>query len=167
MRYVFLVLSAILLVAPSCWAGGRIATVTNEPLSHRCEFRGDAMVLTVSDAGHESILHRYCSPVGKGAASIETDVRGQDFLLLTSTEGHVTNAWTDYLTVYRLNDRLAEVRRLKISDGAGLTARWTYGYVIRRPQRGGLILALTLRVDGNDVDPSAIPHRRELAVLIE
>jgi len=122
-----------------------------------CGFWGDSLTLSVIDQGKKILKKDYCSAYGKSKVQVITDTKAQNFVLLEYSEGHGTNATTDYLVVYALTKTLAERARALISFGVGLTSRWFYDYVVETPSVGGLKLVMTLRVWGIP-DPGTLPE---------
>jgi hypothetical protein len=132
--------------------------------SNGCGFWGDGETLSITDIGKPTLILNYCSAYGMSKATIVTDARAENYVLLTTKEGHGTNAWTNYLTIYRLTNKLARRKRLKISEGAGPTSRWFYDYEVTTPPQGGLKLILTLRVEGPP-EPGLTPSEQTKTVV--
>jgi hypothetical protein len=80
-------------------------------------------------------------------------------------EGHGTNASTKYLSIYELTDRLIERKRITLSEGAGMMARWTYQYAVATPSAGGILLTLTLTIDGTP-DPEFVVPKKMKTVTV-
>lgn len=131
-----------------------------------CGFWGDSLTLSVTDDDKKTLDKDYCSSYGRGSATIVQDVNQTNYVFLTWSEGHGTNATTDYLTIYKLTNSLIERTRITISEGAGPTSRWNYKYTIEKPSDGGLRLIMTLRVDG-DGEVTDIPAERTKVISIE
>ncbi|SRR5579883_482718 len=149
-RYVTTAALAVVLTAsaPSWGAPQVIVRSAADYDPNGCGFRGDGEVLTITDGNRVLLTKNYCSAYGKSEAQIISDALARNDVLVTHSEGHGTNASTDYLTVYRLTDRLIKRTRITISEGVGISARWFYDYKVETPEHGGLKLVLTLRVDG-------------------
>jgi hypothetical protein len=127
---------AVLLLPEAGWGALRAtvqATGPGDP--NGCGFWGDGETLSITDNGGEILQKRYCSAYGKSKATIVTDARARNYVLLEFSEGHGTNAWIDYLTIYELTDGLTERRRVVLSEGAGPTSRWLYDLPSRHPAR--------------------------------
>jgi hypothetical protein len=71
-----------------------------------CGFWGDSETLSITDNGREILQKRYCSAYGGSEARIVSDARTHYYVLLKYSEGHGTNAWTDFLTIYELTSPL-------------------------------------------------------------
>ena len=91
-----------------------------------------------------------------------TDAQGRHYVLLEYSEGHGTNAGTDYLTIYELTDKLAERKRLTLSEGIGPTSRWVYDYIVTTPKTGGVSLMMTLQVGGTPDPGVALPDKTKI-----
>lgn len=115
-----------------------------------CQFEDDSMTLIVTDDGRELTRLYFCSSYGKAGARIVQDTRGESYVLLTYGEGRGTNAVMEYLAVFRLAKDLSEYVRIPVSAGAGPLSRWYYDIRVGIPERGGIRLVLTLRVEGED-----------------
>lgn len=115
-----------------------------------CGYPGDSMVLTIRDGKRELTSLDYCSAYGFGSATVVTDARGEHWLLREFGEGHGTNARSDYLAIYHLEELEVEYARVPISGAASSGSRWVYAYVIEKPRQGGLEIILRLRVDAQD-----------------
>jgi hypothetical protein len=133
---------------------------------NNCGFWGDSLTLTISDGDRVIITKRYCSAYGESHARIVSDARAHNYVLLTHSEGHGTNAKTDYLTVYRLTDKLIKRTRVRISEGVGPTARWFYDYTVQTLPQGGLKLVMTLRIEGTP-DRGSIPPEPARVVIVD
>jgi hypothetical protein len=115
---------------------------------HGCEASGDAMTLSVADGDREVFREIFCSAYGQGSVKTIRDAKGQVYVLLELAKGHGTNASTTYLEVYRLENSLIERRSIIISEPAGAETRWIYTYTVGTPAKGGLVLRMTLHLDG-------------------
>jgi hypothetical protein len=139
---------------PAVVVAGPIATIESGPghLKHAalCQFEDDSMTLIVNEDGKELARHYFCSSYGKASARIIQDASGESFVLLTYGEGRGTNATTEYLAVYPVAKDLVEYARIPVSAGAGPLSRWHYDSRVEKPERGGIRLVLTLRVEGGD-----------------
>jgi hypothetical protein len=113
----------------------------------RCEFRGDALTLTVTNQGKPVTTEHFCSSYGRAFAKVAEDRGGQAYVLLEYGEGHGTNAVTTYLTVYRLQrGYLLPVTRLLLSYPC-VVSRFTYKYRLNTPQSRGRVIILRGRDD--------------------
>lgn len=114
-------------------------------------FSEDSLILTIKTI-KEEIKKEFCSSYGKADAKIVKDAHGERYLVLKFSQGRGTNATADYLLVYRIDKNLIEYARIPISEAAGPKSRWYYDYKIEKPKQGGLIIALTLRIEGTDAE---------------
>ena len=122
------------------------------PETKECDgFSEDRLILRIKLNGEE-ITDEFCSSYGKADAQIIRDVRGDNFLILRFGQGRGTNATSEYLSVYRIAKNLIEHVRIPISEGAGQTSRWYYDYKIEKPKHGGLIITLSLRIEGSKAE---------------
>jgi hypothetical protein len=126
-------------------------------------FSYDNFILKINNNGKE-ITHEFCSS-READAEVVQDAIGDYFLILKSTAGHGTNAWTDYFTVYRINPNLIEYLKTPISDGAGPFSRWYYDYKITKPEHGGLVFTFSLRIEGKDAE--WYPKEKERIIQIK
>ena len=124
----------------------------------------DSRILRINDNGKE-ITHRFCTSYGKADATIIKDSKGNNFLFLTFSQGRGTNATSDYLSVYRVEENLVEYVRIPISEGAGPASRWYYDYKIEKPKQGGLTISLSLRIEGSDA--KAYPKEKKRTIQIK
>ena len=114
-------------------------------------FSDDSLILKIKKDGKE-ITHEFCSSYGEAEAKIVQDARDDNLLILKFGLGRGTNARSEYLSVYRVDRNLIEYVRIPVSEGAGPSSRWYYDYKIEKPKQGGLIIALSLRIEGSDAE---------------
>jgi hypothetical protein len=128
-----------------------------------CDFRGDDLVLSITDRGRRVLVKHYCSAYGLGNARMVTDAIGHHYVFLEHSEGHGTSATTGYLKIYRFTNRLIEKDNFTISEFVGPDSVWTCHYVIHTPHGGGLQIILTRTLDGPP-DPD-IPMPPETQII--
>jgi hypothetical protein len=122
------------------------------PAAKECGgFSEDSLILTIK-INKEEIKDEFCSSYGKADAKIIKDAHGDSYLILKFAQGRGTNATSDYLSVYRIDKNLIEYVRIPISEGAGPMSRWYYDYKIEKPKQGGLIISVSLRIEGSDAE---------------
>lgn len=114
-------------------------------------FSEDSLVLKIKD-NEKEVIHEFCSSYGQADAKIVRDAKKDSFLILKFSQGRGTNAWSDYISIYRLDKNLIEYVRIPVSEGAGLSSRWYYDYEIEKPKQGGLKITLSLRIKGSDAE---------------
>ena len=114
-------------------------------------FSDDSLILKINKGGNE-IAHEFCSSYGEAEAKIVQDAHSDNFLFLKFGQGRGTNARSEYLSIYRVDNNLIEYVRIPLSEGAGPSSRWYYDYKIEKPKQGGLIITLRLRIKGLDAE---------------
>ena len=114
-------------------------------------FSEDRLILNIK-INKEEITDEFCSSYGKADAKIIKDTHGENYPTLKFGQGRGTNATSEYLSVYKINKNLIEYARIPISEGAGPMSRWYYDYKITKPKHGGLIISLSLRLEGPDAE---------------
>jgi hypothetical protein len=92
----------------------------------------------------------FCSSYGKADVSLEQDVIGTHYLLLSYGEGRGSNVREDYLKIFKFSQKLIELKNFKLSAPSGFVSRWTYDYKISKPTSGGLQFLLTLSKEGDE-----------------
>ena len=96
---------------------------------------------------------------------LESDAKGNIFLLLRYGEGRGTNARSEFLSVYKVSPKMIEYLRVPISAPAGFLSKWFYEYRLSKPTSGGLELALRLKVEGEGAD--WIPSERHRTITVK
>lgn len=132
-------------------------------------FSTDSLVLKVKNNKKE-ITQEYCSAYGITDAKIIADMRGVNFLLLKTALGRGTHCTTEYLTVFRIENTLEELARIPVNEPAGRAANCYYDYRIKKPEDGGLLFVLSVRIE--DVHPDTgdtewLPREKERTILIK
>jgi hypothetical protein len=155
------ILSITIVVFLFCTGTGFSAepTVTISPKWHDLNpgtkecggFSEDSLTLKIKD-NEKEITHEFCSSYGKADAKITKDAVGDNFLILKFGQGRGTNATSEYLSVYKIEENLIEYARIPISAGAGSMSRWYYDDKIEKPKQGGLIISLSLRIVGSGAE---------------
>jgi hypothetical protein len=116
--------------------------------------------IVVSDGNKLLAEKAICSSYGAAEVVVEKDAKGIFFFLLKYGEGRGTNARSEFLSVYKLGRNLIEHVRIPISEPASSSGKWHYGYRVSKPQSGGLVISLTLRIDGESDIPFAPSDRQ-------
>ncbi|MDA8084100.1 MAG: hypothetical protein M0024_10630 [Nitrospiraceae bacterium] len=114
-------------------------------------FSEDMLVLTIKRNGEE-IVNEFCSSYGKADATIIKDNTGHDYLILKFAQGRGTNATSEFLSLYRIDNNFIEYVRIPISAAAGPMSRWYYDYRVEKPKQGGLLILLSRRLGGSDAE---------------
>jgi hypothetical protein len=129
-------------------------------------FSEDSLILKIKN-NSEEITHEFCSSYGKADAQIVKDAIGDKFLILKFGEGRGTNSVSEYISVYRIQDKFMkyEYVRIPISEGAGPVSRWYYEYEITKPNEGGLVITLRLRIEGTGA--IVYPHEKKRVIKIK
>jgi hypothetical protein len=114
-------------------------------------FSQDSLILKIKTK-KEEITEEICSSYGNADAKIIKDAHDDYYLILKFGQGRGTNATSEYISVYKLDRSLIEYVRIPISEGAGTMSRWYYDYKIEKPKQGGLIISLSLRIEGSNAE---------------
>ena len=163
------ILSVLLSLCSPAWASPTAQVVAS--WDGACGPTAGQITLVVRE-GHQVLASlTTCSSYGRGAAQAVTGASGRTFILLHWLDGSGTNAWTDYLTVYRLdNDALIECNRTLVGEGVGTFARWRYSASPQPSPGGGIRIVLTLHVDMSEGDtlfmPELVPRERRRVIDI-
>jgi hypothetical protein len=155
--------AAALACAAPCWAEPRATVLEGDLNDPRCDYWGDSLTLIVKDGDREIVSMDYCSSYGIGEATVVADALARNYVLLRRARDRGTNAATHILTVYQLTDRLLECARVVVSQPVWPRSRWFYDYSVETPPSGGLRLRMTLRVEGEALEPEYTPPRRRVA----
>ena len=168
-----LIIAVSLALSAICFAGEPTVTITtkkpelNQESKECGGFSEDSLVLTIKSKKAE-ITREFCSSYGKADAKLIKDARGTYFLVLKTAIGRGTHVTTEYLTVYRIERSLEELVRFPVYKPAGFFTNCYYDYEIEKPQNGGLLFLLTLRVeDASPKDAEWIPKVKKRTILIK
>lgn len=168
-QQIIFIIALVLIGVAVVYAAEPIVSISSKwteirPGTNDCRgFSDDKLILKIKLKQRE-ITHEFCSSYGKAEAKIVQDSVGNNFLILKHGEGRGTNAASEYLSIYPVQENLFEYVRIPISDGAGLTSRWFYDYKIDKPKQGGLTIDLSLRVEGSDAEWYPNEKRRTIYI---
>lgn len=121
------------------------------------------LILKQNDAIKDS--QYFYSSYGRAHAEIVRDRQGSLYVVLRHGKGRGTHVRSEFITIYKVQNRLNQVSTFPISGPAGVESDWEYVYVIEKPTGGGLVFNLSLNVTGTDA--SDYPEDRNLAVSVE
>lgn len=132
----------------------------------------DSVTLLVRDKG-KALTHYYFCSSSMASVKIETDLIGNNYILLEFGTGHGTNALSGYLMVAGLPQKfdgtvntLYWYLRTNISGAAGADSRWTYDYRIEKPKCGGLRLVFTRVIEGAKGEIISMPAEKTRVIEV-
>ncbi len=133
-------------------------------------FSEDRLVLRIKD-GAEEITGEFCSSYGNAGTETIKDALSNNFIILKFGEGRGTNAVSEYISVYKIYKKplnYGEYVRIPISGPAGPARRWYYDYKITKPNDGGIIFSLILRVEGEGpIHNEILPNKKKRTIAIK
>ena len=145
------VIALIILFTPYAVAAPTVEIKPSEQRTSRSAFLEDHLDLVLKKNGETRDIHYFYSSYGKAEAKLVRDAKGAFYVLLRHGEGRGTNVRMEYMTVFKVLNKLNELIRFPLTGPAGAASqRWEYKYTLRRPKAGGLKFNLTLEITGND-----------------
>lgn len=132
-------------------------------------FSEDSLILKIR-INKKEIKQEFCSSYGITDAKIIKDMRGVNFLILKTALGRGTHCTTEYLTVFRIENNLEELARFPVYEPAGRAANCYYDYKIKKPEDGGLLFLITVRIEDSSRDTQDtewLPKEKERTILIK
>lgn len=143
---------SVVAVAPVVAIAAPTAKIVSDENGFGCSeldpWKEHRLKIVVSDGNKLLAEKAICSSYGAADVVVEKDAKGIYFLLLQYGEGRGTNARSEFLSIYKLGRNLIEHVRIPISEPASSSGKWYYDYRISKPKSGGLLITLTLRIDG-------------------
>jgi len=129
-------------------------------------FSEDVLILTIK-INQEEIKNEFCSSYGKADANIIKDARGFNFLILKTAHGRGTHVTTQYLTVHRIEKNLEELARFPVFEPLGRLSGVYYDYKIEKPEEGGLLFLIAVRIEGTAEDAEWFPKEKKRTISIK
>jgi hypothetical protein len=176
MKLIFGIIIALLIACSGItFAADPQVTITPKwpdlnPDAKECSgFSTDSLVLKIKNNKKE-ITQEFCSAYGITDAKIIKDMRGVNFLILKTALGRGTHCTTEYLTVFRIENHLEELARFPVYEPAGRAANCYYDYKIKKPEDGGLLFLITIRIEDlsrDTQDAEWLPKEKERTLLIK
>lgn len=118
----------------------------------RSSFAEDHLDLILTDQGRVKDTYYFYSSYGQADAQLIQDYQGAYYVLLRHGVGRGTHVRSEYITIYKVFEKLNELITFPVNGPAGMTSTWEYTYVIRKPESGGLEFTLTLQILGKDAE---------------
>jgi len=138
----------------------------SEQRTSRSAFSEDHLDLILLEDGKIRDTHYFYSSYGKAEVRLVKDAKGTFYVLLRHGEGRGTNVRMEYMTVFKVLNKLNELIRFPLTGPAGSgSERWAYKYILNKPKTGGLEFNLTLEITGNN--PQYYPEDTMRTIMIK
>lgn len=145
-------LLTLLGIVPGAALGAPVAKIALNENRDSCPgnypFQEDNLKIVISEENRTLAEMLICSSYGKAEAVVEKDAKDDYYLLVRHGDGRGTNVRLEYLSIYKVGRDLIEHVRIPMSQPSSPTGRWYYDYRVSKPKAGGLLVSLTLRIDG-------------------
>ena len=141
----------LLLVASAAFAAPPTVEIKpSKERTSRSDFAEDHLDLILEKDGAIVDTHYFYSSYGNADVELVQDRKGTYFAILRHGEGRGTHVRSEYITVFKINEKLNKVLTFPLNGPAGATSDWEYSYVLIKPEGGGLEFRLSLEVTGDD-----------------
>lgn len=118
--------------------------------SNTVELAMTPMELVLKRDDKECDVRTFICACGNATVQTVTDARKVQYAVLRYADGWDKLTRSEFLSIYRVGERLSLVAIIPVSGQAGVESRWKYQCKILKPKAGGLLLSLTLELEGND-----------------
>ena len=156
----FLLLASAAFAAPP--------TVEIKPSSQstsRSNFAEDQLDLVLRKDGAITDTHYFYSSYGSADVELVQDRKGTYFAILRHGEGRGTHVRSEYITVFKIINKLNKLVTFPLNGPAGFTSDWKYSYVLSKPETGGLEFRFSLQVSGGDA--IAYPEDKQRTISVK
>lgn len=130
----------------------------------RSDFAEDHLDLVLKKDGVITDTHYFYSSYGSADVELVQDRKGTYFAVLRHGEGRGTHARSEYITVFKIANKLNKLVTFPLIGPAGFTSDWKYSYILSMPETGGLQLRLSLQVSGGDAVAYPEDNQRTISV---
>jgi hypothetical protein len=154
------------LLGLTCSAGNlTIKVEPSEMKTSMSSFEEDHLDLVLREG--TNVLDRFYlySSYGLADAKLITDAAGTRYALVRHGKGRGTHVRQEFISVFKVRQRLTEVVRFPLNGPAGDRADWEYSYEIKRQKKGGLKFVMSLRVTGRNA--TYFPEDKKRTIVVD
>jgi len=116
------------------------------------DFAEDHLELVLKDQEIIRDIQYFYSSYGDAGVDLVQDSQGVWYALLHHGRGRGTHVRSEYITVFKIIEKLNELITFPLNGPAGMTSTWEYTYFLKKPANGGLEFILTLKIVGDDAE---------------
>ncbi len=131
----------------------------------RSVFAEDHLDLVLKRDGAIMDTHYFYSSYGSANVELVQDRKGTYFAILRHGEGRGTHVRSEYMTVFKIINKLNKLATFPLNGSAGVTSDWKYSYMLSKPESGGLEFRFSLQVTGDDA--IAYPEDKQRAISVK
>jgi hypothetical protein len=124
-----------------------------------CQLPHHRYVVSIVDGDQTVASREHCARHGRNQAMFDIDARGRLYLLLAYAPETGSDS-ADYLRVYRLDGHeLTRIFYTRISMEPAATESYHYDFFLRKPAKGGLVLNLYRKDEGDSAAITEMKRR--------